>query len=148
MHYVVGFLFRRPPGLGPFDEVALIEKKRPCYLAGKLNGIGGGVERGETPEQAMVREMREESGVETSPYDWKLFATLNTERHDRIDFLYSTCDHAVKLQTLTDEPVGWLALSDIQDSPKLNPNLHFFIPMALLHIKGWNVAKHLHLIET
>lgn len=43
-------------------EVLLIEKKRGLG-AGKVNGPGGRIEGEETPEQAAVRETREEIGV-------------------------------------------------------------------------------------
>ncbi|MCC6355264.1 MAG: 8-oxo-dGTP diphosphatase [Verrucomicrobiae bacterium] len=44
------------------DEVLLIEKKRGLG-AGKVNGPGGRIERGERPDEAAVRETREEIGV-------------------------------------------------------------------------------------
>jgi 8-oxo-dGTP diphosphatase len=56
MHYVVGFQFNNAG-----DRVALIKKGRPEWQAGLWNGIGGGVERGESAEQAMEREFQEET---------------------------------------------------------------------------------------
>jgi 8-oxo-dGTP diphosphatase len=44
------------------DEVLLIRKKRGLG-AGKINGPGGRLEPGETPEQCAVREVQEEVGV-------------------------------------------------------------------------------------
>ena len=43
-------------------EVLLIEKTRPNWQKGKLNGIGGHIEPGETPQQAAKREFDEETG--------------------------------------------------------------------------------------
>lgn len=54
----------------------MVKKARPAWQAGKLNGLGGRVEEGETPVDAMVREFREESGIHTKPKDWKLFAIM------------------------------------------------------------------------
>jgi 8-oxo-dGTP diphosphatase len=57
--YACGFLFspdRR--------RVLLIRKRRPAWQAGKLNGLGGKIEPGETPIEAMRREFREEAGVD------------------------------------------------------------------------------------
>jgi len=52
---VLCFVFQR-------NEVLLIEKLRGLG-AGKVNGPGGRVESGETPEQAAIRELQEEISV-------------------------------------------------------------------------------------
>jgi 8-oxo-dGTP pyrophosphatase MutT (NUDIX family) len=49
-------------------EVALIEKKRPEFLAGKWNIIGGNVEEGEIPVNAAMRELAEEAGLYIENY--------------------------------------------------------------------------------
>lgn len=43
-------------------QILLIEKKRGLG-AGKVNGPGGRIEPGETPEQAAIRETQEEIGI-------------------------------------------------------------------------------------
>lgn len=50
------------------DRILLAVKKRG-FGAGKLNGVGGKVEPGETIPQAAVREAREEIGVTISETD-------------------------------------------------------------------------------
>lgn len=59
--YVIGY-----PVKG--DRVLLIHKKRGLGK-GLYNGIGGKVEEGETPEEAMLREAREEIGIEVRRYE-------------------------------------------------------------------------------
>lgn len=59
-------------------QVALIEKISPAWQAGKLNGIGGKAEPGETSLEAMAREFREETGVATETTQWTLFAALGS----------------------------------------------------------------------
>lgn len=54
--YVLGFMFDHEE-----KHVLLIWKNRPKWQAGKLNGIGGKIEAGETPLQAMEREFTEET---------------------------------------------------------------------------------------
>lgn len=62
MKYVVGFLFN-----SKLDEVALILKKHgPEFMRGKLNGVGGKCEDGESYGEAMLRELEEEFTLETS----------------------------------------------------------------------------------
>ncbi|MEN6357160.1 MAG: NUDIX domain-containing protein [Armatimonadota bacterium] len=74
MHFVDGFLFD--------DEgtnVLLIRKVRPQWQAGLLNGIGGKIEDGERPIEAMCREFQEETGVTFDQWEY-------TIRHDGPDW--------------------------------------------------------------
>lgn len=71
--YVCGFAF------DPLGQVVLIQKKRPAWQAGKLNGVGGHVEPGEAPASAMAREFFEETGVSTLAVCWEPFLELTTE---------------------------------------------------------------------
>ena len=64
MNYCLGFAFRG-------DVVYLIRKERPAFMAGKLNGIGGKLEPGEDPLEAMRREFKEEAGLTVS--NWHPF---------------------------------------------------------------------------
>lgn len=60
VRYVLGFTFSPT-----FSHVLLLWKNRPAWQAGKLNGIGGKIEEGETAEEAMAREFTEETGIVT-----------------------------------------------------------------------------------
>lgn len=48
------------------DKILLARKTKKIGQ-GCWNGYGGGIEDGETPEQSMIRELEEESGVIASP---------------------------------------------------------------------------------
>jgi 8-oxo-dGTP diphosphatase len=50
-------------------QILLIEKKRGLG-AGKVNGPGGRIEKGETAEQAAVRETQEEVGITPTGVQW------------------------------------------------------------------------------
>ncbi len=56
-HYVLGFVFN-----SQLNKVLLIKKERPDWMKGRWNGIGGKLEDGETPSDAMYREANEETG--------------------------------------------------------------------------------------
>jgi len=120
--YVVGFMFDENE-----SSVLLIRKTRPSWQAGKLNGIGGRIEEGETPAQAMRREFLEEVGIDSD--SWKYFCTLGDERDWQIDFFYTT-GPIWDAQPLTDETPEILGLADISRTPTI-PNLNWLIPMAL-----------------
>lgn len=69
--YTLGFAFSADR-----SKVVMIEKKTPAWQAGKLNGIGGKLEPGETAIDAMCREFMEECGVRTEPQDWHYFTKI------------------------------------------------------------------------
>ncbi len=50
-------------------QILLIEKKRGLG-AGKVNGPGGRLEKGETAEQAAIRETQEEVGITPTEVQW------------------------------------------------------------------------------
>jgi 8-oxo-dGTP diphosphatase len=133
--YVVGFLFAAPSwGL----NVALIRKARPAWQVDRCNGIGGKVEGGETPADAMAREFREETGWQ-EPIDWQEYATLSDRRGYVVHFFRAIGSVDIHLAAeantrSVDEPVviwhvGNLARA-IEDR-KIIPNLGWLVPLAL-----------------
>ena len=50
-------------------QILLIEKKRGLG-AGKVNGPGGRIEKGETAEQGAIRETQEEVGITPTGVEW------------------------------------------------------------------------------
>lgn len=127
MNYVCGFLFffaaSRP-------QIALIRKEKPEWQKGKLNGVGGKIEDGETPAHAMWREFAEETGVSIAEGRWKNF---RTERFTSGNVVYFFGGSATpfeweSLRTMENEEiVRWSG--DI-NSPELMYNLRYLIPMA------------------
>lgn len=69
--YVLGFAFSRD-----HKDIVLISKIKPQWQAGKLNGVGGKVEPNEKRFYAMIREFKEETGVDTNITQWQLFAKM------------------------------------------------------------------------
>lgn len=122
--YVVGFLFS-----GPY--VALIEKKHPEWQAGKLNGIGGKIEPGELPLDAMKREFMEETGLRVD--DWRFFVLMEGTSCQIYCFTSRVKEgRLLELQALTDEVPDWYEAFDPETGvlDRL-PNLSWLIPLAL-----------------
>ena len=93
----VGFYFT--PDL---ERVALIEKLKPNWQKGLLNGIGGKLEPGESPAQAMKREFMEEAGLLIN--DFKQFAALRSNIYT-VHFFACTGTNVKNVKTLTEEKV-------------------------------------------
>ncbi len=123
MNYVVGFLFTEK-----LEQVVLIEKNKPAWQAGLLNGVGGKVEGGEWNENAMIREFQEETGVHVT--GWRHFATMNLE--DGKVFCYESRQKAKDIGSPTSEKVSWESVHEaICGELKTIPNLPWLIRMAL-----------------
>ena len=119
---VVGFLFRND-----FKEVALIQKQKPDWQKGKLNGIGGKIEPGEKPIQAMRREFKEEAGAEIKK--WENFCNLNSS--DGSWYVYFFCSsESATITSMESEKVDWYSVKKIPDLPTI-PNLKWIIPLAI-----------------
>jgi 8-oxo-dGTP diphosphatase len=121
--YSVGFLMDA-------TRVVLIRKNRPAWQAGLYNGVGGHIEPGETPLQAMAREFREETGLTVVPEYWNYFLRL-VGNDSSIWFYRARVPSADlnKVQTMTDEEVRIVPLDEVH---LLNviPNLRWILPFA------------------
>ncbi|MFK4132455.1 NUDIX domain-containing protein [Pseudomonas luteola] len=112
------------------DHVLLIEKRRPLWQAGRWNGVGGHIESGETPIECMVREFKEETGLETSLSEWMPLCTLEGDTFKVHTFLtFTDAIHAAK--SLTDELVFTHRLDLNEIARSSVSNLPWLISLAL-----------------
>lgn len=122
-NYVLGFAFNVF-----YSEVVLIEKLKPEWQKGFLNGVGGKIEVNESSLEAIIREFEEETGVKSNNEDWRYVANLNGE-----DFsMYVYCSNSIdirKVKTVEEEIVR------VVDLPINNHNviynLNWLIPMCI-----------------
>lgn len=121
--YVVGFAFDTAK-----TRVALIRKNRPTWQAGRLNGIGGKIEEGETPLDAMSREFQEETGY-PYPIWWESFCVYSGPDYT-VNFFYAAGVNLQDCRTATDEEVIIFKISEIPEK-ELIYNLNWLIPLAL-----------------
>ncbi|AYA40266.1 NUDIX domain-containing protein [Xenorhabdus nematophila] len=122
--YVTGFMFSKDK-----KHVSLISKLQPSWQEGKINGIGGKIETGETPQQAMAREFAEEAGIETLPDEWKLFTVLTRPDVYQVNFLYTYDDRVYSAKSIEKEIVSIYETNALPDN--VIHNLRWLIPMAI-----------------
>ena len=107
--YVVGFLFNPE-----MDKVVLIEKNRPEWQKGFLNGVGGHIEEGEDPYFTMRREFVEETGLHI--INWTAFCEI-TGKSWKCYFFFSTSENYLNVQDITDEHIRIIKVDNLFYEP-------------------------------
>ncbi len=134
--YTLGFIFSED-----YSKVLLIKKNRGpkgTSMKNRLNGVGGKLEINEDPTLGMIRECKEETGLDIK--NWNDFCLLSYE-FGIIYCYYVVTDDIFKFQQIEDEELK------IYDTKQANmgvgnttnwfqyynrmPNLDWLIPMAL-----------------
>jgi 8-oxo-dGTP diphosphatase len=121
IRYVLGFRFDG-------DRVLLLQKARPAWMAGMLNGVGGKIEPGETPLDAMRREFFEETGLVA--HDWQPVAVLEGANGYEMHVFASEgpIDGA---RSVTDEPLYVAAPWHTEGSSlRKLPNMQWLLAMS------------------
>lgn len=130
MRCVVGLLFCH-------DWIAMVEKAKPAWQAGLLNGIGGKVELEESFDKAMRREWTEETlgDMEVIP-EWRHFLTLK-DGGAVVAFYAARCDDFSVMEALptfndANERMKWVTVRKVVNGEvDIVPNLRWVIPLAL-----------------
>lgn len=133
IEYVVGFL------TDPFGNVVLIEKNKPLWQAGLLNGVGGKIEKDEVPEAAMEREFEEETGLKIK--GWLNYALLTSPEADI--YVYKAVTSAEELRRVrstTDEKVYIHSVYDLPGNV-LN-NVPWLLAAALYGNESYITAEY------
>lgn len=134
--YVVGFLFNHD-----LDKVVLIAKQKPDWQKGFLNGVGGRIEKGETSQQTMVREFKEEAGLEI--LSWENICDMQA-LDCRIYFFKNMLVEGIDLEmVISSQTEEQVRIYRVVDLPYLKtiPNLKWLIPMCLDSDHKYCIAK-------
>lgn len=96
-------------------NILLGEKKKGEIGTGKLSGPGGKLDPGETLEECMIRETREELEVELDPTSLELTAIIDFYAAGEIDFrvyIYHAQILSGELHETADMIPGWYPLDE------------------------------------
>jgi len=117
------------------DKLLLTAKRSGCYV-GMLDLPGGGIEFGEMPEEALVRELREEIGLEAK--SWRLVGNYGHNQRvesENLDFhqlcqIYRIGEYRWIGDVEVEEVFDWYHLKDV-----LSLNLTPITRKTLLEVK-------------
>lgn len=124
--YVVGFLFSPDKSTVVLIKKDTEHKPEQAWQHGLLNGVGGELEKGEMPLDAMRREFQQETGMHVA--EWFGFCEIMW-RGSHITFFRATGDVS-RARTVTREEVRRMPVAHL-DGHLTVRHLAWLIPMAL-----------------
>jgi 8-oxo-dGTP pyrophosphatase MutT (NUDIX family) len=131
--YSIAFVFDPEQKL-----VCLIRKARPDWQAGHLNAPGGHIEPGETPHDAIVREIEEETGFIIPEFNH--VAVLESRDYKLHVFTKTLETYKIPENQDENEPVHWYAVHPLSSACIFN--LNWLIPLCL----DKNIANLIHIL--
>lgn len=90
-------------------RVLLTQRRKNDSMAGYWEFPGGGVEPDETPDQGIVRELREELAIEARPL--RLYDAASAD--GRIVVLFYLCEFIGEPQPLASDAMRWALLEEL-----------------------------------
>ena len=129
-------------------------KKKKGFGKGKLNGPGGKIEPGETPEEGMIRETKEEVGI--IPITYKEMGTVEFvewykgEEQNVIFYLYVATEYEGELKESEEMKPYWFDLKNIPYDRMFEDD-SYWMPIVLAgnkvkaffkFDKEWNMIEH------
>lgn len=133
--YVI--MFARNPSMP--TKVLLVHKNKPAWQAGRFNLPGGKIEQGETPCEAAVRELLEETGLSVLGQPLHLGVIEGTGCIIHV-FTGLIDEYAyLEPQEGNTERVEWMDWPAVQCDRRLIENLRCIIPLCQAGVMGWTV---------
>jgi len=139
MLFVVAFVFRNMPGDRAPDVFLVKKNPRRANMAWQRdlwNGVGGGVNPGESPYDASKREWREETTIEPNHFQgWRCFAVETGRNYQLYCFRADVAANFLSTDTWpkyndANEMMAWLNMADM-DKHHVLGNLRWMLPLAL-----------------
>lgn len=93
-------------------------KKQNDINQGKWIGVGGHVENEESPEECLVREVKEETGLTLTSYRLRgLVSFINSECESELMCVFTADEYTGNLITCEEGDLQWIAKTQVPDLP-------------------------------
>jgi len=105
-------------------------KKENDLNEGKWVGVGGKFEENETPEECLVREVKEETGLTLT--DWHFYGIVNffsDKWENEAMYLYKGTAFIGELINSAEGELKWIPKTEVLDLPMWEGDIHFLKEM-------------------
>ena len=92
---------------------------------GKYIGIGGHLEKGESKEEALIREIKEETGLSLSSYEYRGKILFQSDDLIEIMHLYTSKEFSGNLIDCDEGELSWIDIDDILKLPHWEGDEYF-----------------------
>lgn len=133
------FVLVYPEYIDRQEQVLLILKDKPDFQKGKYNLVGGKVEPGEKPEDAAIRELMEEAGLEGE--DPQLYGIVTGDWGKIYCYKISIDTYDLNPGENETEPVSWHRIDELLSYENLMPNLRIMVPLFYFDCDDWTLGE-------
>lgn len=103
--------------------VGITKKRGPAFLLGRVCFPGGHVEEGETPAEAVAREMREETDVDIPQAAWQQTDFVAGDGYELTTFA-AVSPRVFQARAQEDEPVWQLRVASHREYARRQPDCY------------------------
>ena len=105
-------------------------KKEHDINKDKYIGVGGHIEHGESPEDCVRREVREETGLTMGAFRLRGFLTFVIDDMDEYTFLYTCDDFSGEQKSCSEGELVWVPRAEVPSLPLWEGD-KVFLPLLL-----------------
>jgi len=119
------------------DEILFIHKrKKDSFGYGKINGIGGHIEQGEGPYEAIQREVFEETGLSISEFQLVAILTIDVGSNPGVLlFVFKGDYEGGDITPSVEGDIKWMKKSDVLANPNIVKDLGLLLDITESHTK-------------
>ena len=107
-------------------------KKKNDYNEGKWIGVGGRLEKGETPDQAAIREIKEETGLDVHSLSCSGEVLFVNNDYEETMYVYEIEDFSGELIECDEGELRWIPIEDMYNYPMWEGD-KAFLPLLMEH---------------
>lgn len=125
------------------NKILLLRRFNTGYEDGKYSVAAGHIEESETARQTMVREVKEEIGIDVDIDDLEMFHIMHrNENQKRLDFFFTTKKWKGEpkiMETHRCDDMGWFELDNLPDNiiPYIKQAMDCFSRGVVYSEWGW-----------